>query len=149
MTSRRSTITRYYDACNTGDIAGFEETLDADVVHYFLAPNVGSAPVASRERLIGYWRKVQPMIDGRWVVDHVVESGNEAVIEWSLFWTPPHGVRVVTRGSEWFVFSADDQITEIRSYYQQRDGDTDLESFDYAGAGYSRHGAESSRLHGS
>ena len=38
------------------------ETLHPDVVHYFLAPNVGSAPVAGAEHLARYWRKVTAMI---------------------------------------------------------------------------------------
>ena len=33
------------------------------------------------------------------------EAAEEAVIEWTLFWTPPDtGVRVATRGAEWYVF---------------------------------------------
>lgn len=147
MSTNLDVIRRYYDACNSGDVAEYEATLHPEVVHYFLRPNVGSAPVGPRERLIAYWRKVQPMITGVWVVDSIVSADESAVIEWSLFWTPAGDQkRVVTRGAEWFDFR-DGLIVEIRSYYQQQPQDTELEAFDYAQRGYSVHGAESSTVH--
>ena len=66
-----ATITRYYEGCSAGDVELMLTTLDADVVHWFLAPNPGSAPVRGGEHLARYWRKVQGMIDARWVVGHV------------------------------------------------------------------------------
>ena len=66
-------------------------TLADDVVHYFLAPNVGSAPVRGGEHLARYWRKVAGMIEARWVVDHGLVGSDqpvEAVIEWTMFWRP-------------------------------------------------------------
>lgn len=145
-------IIRYYDGCSTGDVDAMCATLDPDVVHFFLAPNVGSAPVEGAEHLARYWRKVQSRIDARWVVDHALtgdcSSGTgEAVIEWSMFWCPPGaGERVVTRGAEWFTLS-EGRIREIRSYYQQREHATELDAFDYPGRGYSVTGAEHSTLH--
>lgn len=147
------TITRYYDGCSTGDVDAMLGTLDPDVVHWFLAPNTGSAPVRGGEHLARYWRKVAGMIGARWVVDHAVvgstpDGQDEAVIEWTMFWHPrPGAERVATRGAEWFVFAADGRIAEIRSYYQQRPETTELDGFPYAGRGYSTAGAERSRLH--
>ena len=43
-------IRRYYDGCTSGDLGLLHATLHEDVVHYFLAPNVGSAPVRGRGR---------------------------------------------------------------------------------------------------
>ena len=147
MTDHLAVISEYYDACNTGDVASYERTLHPDVVHYFLKPNTGSRPVAGRDRLIAYWTKVQSMIDGVWVVDRLLSSGDEAVIEWTLFWNPtPEGQRVVTRGSEWFAFDSG-QIIEIRSFYQQRNEDTELDAYPYLYRGYSAHGSESSAIH--
>lgn len=146
-----SLITRYYDGCSTGDVEAMTATLHRDVVHYFLAPNTGSAPVAGAEHLARYWRKVQSRIDARWVVDHalcgaVSDGAGEAVIEWTMFWRPPgSGDRVATRGAEWFTFS-EGLIREIRSYYQQRDHTTELDGFDYRGRGYSVTDAEHSTL---
>ncbi|MBN9099053.1 MULTISPECIES: nuclear transport factor 2 family protein [unclassified Pseudonocardia] len=130
------TITRYYDGCSTGDVELMVSTLDADVVHWFLAPNPGSAAVRGGEHLARYWRKVQAMIDARWVVDHCLAGDGEAVIEWTMYWTAD-GARVATRGAEWFTFSTDGLISEIRSYYQQRPETTELDGFPYAGRGYS------------
>jgi ketosteroid isomerase-like protein len=141
------TISRYYDGCSTGDVDLMMETLHPDVVHYFLAPNLGSEPVAGNEHLARYWRKVTGMIQATWVVDHIVEQGDEAVIEWTMFWVPPSGETVATRGAEWFRFAADGRITEIRSYYQQRPETTELDAFPYPERGYSSLSDRSSSIH--
>ena len=140
--SHRRTIERYYLGCSTADVEMMVGTLDPEVVHWFLAPNPGSAPVRGGEHLARYWRKVAVMIDARWLVDHCLEgSGDhaaEAVIEWTMSWRPGGtGERVATRGAEWFTFGPDGRITEIRSYYQQRPETTELDGFPYAERGYS------------
>jgi len=145
---KRQAILDYYAACNRGDVAALEACFTEDVVHWFLAPNLAPAPVSGRSYLANYWRKVQARFDGRWVVDHVLapDDGDEAVIEWTLFWTPPEtGVRVATRGAEWYVFEGD-LIKEIRAYYRQEHADSGLEGFPYAERGFSLHGAEHSRV---
>jgi hypothetical protein len=122
-------------------------TATADVVHYFLAPNVGSTPVRGGEHLGRYWRKVHGAIAPVWVVDHGIVQGEEAVIEWSMFWLPPGASdRVVTRGAEWFVLR-DERIAEIRSYYRQQPSDSELDGFPYADRGYSVHDAVRSARH--
>jgi ketosteroid isomerase-like protein len=130
------TITSYYEGCSSGDVELMLTTLDADVVHWFLAPNPGSAPVRGGEHLARFWRKVQGMIDARWLVDHCLTGESEAVIEWTMFWRSGGDV-VATRGAEWFTFSSAGLITEIRSYYQQRPETTELDGFPYAERGYS------------
>ena len=131
-------VRRYYEGCSTGDVEAMRATLADDVVHYFLAPNAGSAPVHGGEHLARYWRKVTGMIDARWVVDHGLVGDGEAVIEWTMYWRPAGAdARVATRGAEWFVFAADGRIAEIRSYYQQRPETTELDGFPYAERGYS------------
>jgi ketosteroid isomerase-like protein len=131
-------VRRYYDGCSAGDVEEMRATLTDDVVHYFLAPNVGSAPVRGGEHLARYWRKVAGMIGARWVVDHGLVGEREAVIEWTMFWRPQGATsRVATRGAEWFVFAADGRIAEIRSYYQQQPKTTELDGFPYAARGYS------------
>jgi ketosteroid isomerase-like protein len=142
-----SLIVRYYDGCSAGDLDALRATLHPDVVHYFLAPNVGSAPVAGAEHLARYWRKVTRAISARWVVDRLLAAGDEVVIEWTMFWVPVGGTaRVATRGAEWFVLR-DGLIAEIRSYYQQRETTTELDGFPYAERGYSVPGRERGRLH--
>ncbi|HEY0815732.1 MAG TPA: nuclear transport factor 2 family protein [Pseudonocardia sp.] len=141
-------IRRYYDGCSTGDVDAMTATLAEDVVHYFLAPNTGSAPVRGAVHLARYWRKVAAMIEARWVVDHCLAGEREAVIEWTMFWRPQAGARrVATRGAEWFAFAADGRIAEIRSYYQQRPEGSGLDGFPYADRGYSTTRAEHSAVH--
>ncbi|MEU9343860.1 nuclear transport factor 2 family protein [Streptomyces sp. NPDC048278] len=144
-----ATISLYYDGCSTGDADLMRRTLADDVVHWFLAPNPGSAPVRGGEHLARYWRKVHGLIDAVWIVDHLLDGATEAVIEWTMYWTPlESGLRVSTRGAEWFAFAADGRIAEIRSYYSQHpDRDSELAGFPYPDRGYSRHGAERSRIH--
>lgn len=140
-------ITRYYDGCSKGDLEALLSTLHPQVVHYFLAPNLGSAPVAGAQHLARYWRKVTRAIHARWVVDRLVADGDEAVIEWTLFWLPTGASeRVATRGAEWFVLR-DGLIAEIRSYYQQLEYTTELEGFPYGQRGYSLLEREYSQLH--
>jgi ketosteroid isomerase-like protein len=139
-------IKRYYDGCSAGDAAAIAATLDDNVVHYFLAPNPGSAPVRGAQHLAKYWRKVQRLFDARWVVDSIVGEGDAAVIEWTMFHTPAGGDRVALRGAEFYKF-ANGRIAEIRAYYQKLDRSTELEGFDYVSRGYSALEREASALH--
>jgi ketosteroid isomerase-like protein len=147
MTDTLALVRRYYDGCSAGDVDELLATLHPHVVHYFLSPNPGSTPVAGAEHLARYWRKAAGLIDARWVVDRMVADGDEAVIEWTMFWRPTAGAdRIATRGAEWFVL-ADGLIAEIRSYYQQRDHTTELDGFPYPERGYSVIGREESSVH--
>ena len=140
-------IVNYYDACTAADVDALSRCFTDDVVHYFVAPNVGSAPVRGRDHLSRYWRKVARMIDAHWVVESIIERGDEAVIEWSMYWVPVGRTeRIVTRGTEWYRFR-DGAIAEIRSYHKQLERSTELKGFDYADHGYSTLGHEASRLH--
>ena len=139
-------ISRYYDGCSSGDVDLMMQTLHPDVVHWFLAPNTGSQAVAGAEHLARYWRKVTAMLRARWVVESICATGEQAVIEWTMWWQPAGGERVATRGAEWFT-CAGGLIGEIRSYYQMRPVTTELDGFPYAGRSYSTPGAERSRIH--
>jgi ketosteroid isomerase-like protein len=133
----RPLIEAYYDACNNGDADALAAMFSEDVVHYFLEPNLAPAPVRGRNHLANYWRKVQRSIDGHWVVDHCLSGETEAVIEWTLFWTPPEtGERVATRGAEWYVFDRG-LIAEVRAYYRQEAATSELAGFPYRDRGYS------------
>ena len=141
-------ITRYYDACSNGDVDELMAVLHPDVVHWFLAPNVGSPAVRGNEHLARYWRKVAAMLRAVWLVDSIVQSDQHAVIEWTMYWQPADadGARVGTRGSEWFDM-VDGRIHEIRSYYQQKPFTTELDGFPYATRGYSTIDTPVSALH--
>ena len=139
-------ISRYYDGCSAGDVDLMLETVHPDVVHWFLAPNNGSAAVAGAEHLARYWRKVTGMLRARWVVDSICATPEQAVIEWSMWWLPDGATeRVVTRGAEWFT-GEEGLIREIRSYYQLRPQTTELDGFPYRDRRYSVPGAERSMI---
>jgi ketosteroid isomerase-like protein len=140
-------IRRYYDGCSAGDVDLMMQTLHPDVVHFFLAPNIGSEAVEGAEHLARYWRKVADRLQARWVVESICATPDRAVVEWSMWWLPegaPH--RVATRGTEWFTCE-DGRIREIRSYHQLRSETTELDGFPYAERGYSVPGAERSTVH--
>ena len=140
-------IGRYYEGCSAGDVDEMLRTLHSDVVHWFLAPNTGSAPVTGAEHLARFWRKVAGLRQARWVVDSICATPTQAVIEWTMWWLPEGASeRVATRGAEWFT-CRDGLIDEIRSYYQLRPETTELDGFPYADRGYSSPGVERSGLH--
>ena len=130
------TIRRYYEGCNTGDFDLMMSTFTEDVAHYF----VDHAPVVSGERLANYWVKVGPRTQAHWTVDHALVEEPEAVIEWSMRWTPLQtGIPEIMRGAEWYVFRGD-RIAEIRCYHHNHfltdSRNRELWDFDYIGRGY-------------
>ncbi len=132
------TILRYYDGCNTADAELMRSTFSADVVHYYL----DHEPVRGRDGLAGYWAKVGPRTRARWSCDHAIVAGDEAVIEWSMRWTPiGTNTPELLRGTEWYRF-VDGLIAEIRSYHcnhhLQSPDNYELRGFDYDARGYWR-----------
>jgi hypothetical protein len=130
------TIQAYYQGCNDADVELMASTLTDDVVHYF----VDHAPVHGAHGLASFWSKVGPRTRARWRLDHALVGGDEAVIEWTMRWTPVGTEREeVLRGTEWYRFRGG-RIAEIRSYHVNwhlRDpGNFELRGFDYAGRGY-------------
>ncbi len=129
-------IERYFHGCNTGDLELLESCFAPDVSHYFLAPN--TAPVHGARNLAAYWRGLREAVSARWAVDRVIESGDEAAIEWSMFFSSPLDGRPLTiRGSEWYVFQRG-LIKELRAYdSQDLERDTDLQGSPYGERGSS------------
>ena len=130
------TIKAYYQGCNSRDFDLMVSTFADDVVYYF----VDHSPVIGSEALANYWCKVGPITQATWLVDHAIVQEPEAVIEWSMPWTPKStGSPEVLRGTEWFIF-AGEKIAEIRSYhcnyYLSDPVNRALHGFDYHGRGY-------------
>jgi ketosteroid isomerase-like protein len=128
-------IGRYYAACDAADRAALRATFCDDVVHYF----THHAPVRGADALAEHWACMQPRIAGHWTVDHGLAQGDEAVIEWTLRWTPPGASPQLMRGTEWYRLR-DGRIAEIRAYYLNPQApylrrDFELEGFDYAARG--------------
>ena len=135
-------IRRYYEGCSTADTGLMMSTFDPDVVHYFVDRN----PVRGAAALAGFWAKIGPRTKASWFVDHIIVQEPEAVIEWSMPWTPPQDQRrQVLRGTEWYIFK-DDRIAEIRSYhnnpYLQDPRNRELWGFPYVDRGYPAQKAE-------
>ena len=129
-------INRYYEGCNTGNIELMMSTFTLDVVHYF----VDHSAVKGSAGLANYWAKVGPVTKANWILDHAIIQEPEAVIEWSMQWTPAKtGEPELLRGSEWY-YVVDNKIAEIRSYhnnhYLQSAANRELWGFDYEGRGY-------------
>ena len=129
-------INRYYLGCNTADVDLMKSTFTEDVVHYF----VDHSAVSGADGLANYWAKVGPITQANWQLDHAIVNEPEAVIEWSMLWTPKRtGQPELLRGSEWYIFR-NNKIAEIRSYHNnyflQARENSALHDFDYANRGY-------------
>lgn len=130
------TIKTYYRGCNTADFDLMMSTFHEEVVHYF----VDHSAVVGAHALAHYWCRIGPRTAANWVLDHALVQEPEAVIEWSMRWTPAATAQPeVLRGSEWYLFEGA-RIREIRSYhnnfYLQAPENRELHDFDYAGRGY-------------
>jgi SnoaL-like domain len=101
-----------------------------------------TTPASARtkeRRTIGEYTKLAVAgAEGRWELEHGIEQGDEACIEWTMTWRDPDtGERRLNRGTEWFRFR-DDLICEVRAYFHsgRRNRSGDLTGFDHAGRGY-------------
>ena len=128
-------VRKYFDGCNSGDLAVLLSTLTPDVVHFFLPARF--PPIRGAEHLARYWRKYKVALDPVWSVDRIIARGDEAVSEWSCIWTPKGAqTRLMLRGSEWYVMRGG-KIAEVRAYFMHDDhGNTELTGFPYGDRGY-------------
>lgn len=126
-------VEAYYDACNAGDAERLEAAFTPDAAHYFTR-----LPAAhGAGRIAELWASYQRRLEARWTVEHGIESGDEAVIEWTMTWTDPAGGEPrLDRGTEWYRFDGE-RIAEIRAYYHSgpKNRSGDLVGFDHAGRG--------------
>lgn len=130
-----SVVLRYFDACNSGDLDDLLNTLDPDVVHFFLPEQF--KPIRGAEHLAKYWRKFQHHLKPIWKIDHIIAQNNEVVSEWSCLWTPEgKDSRLMMRGSEWYLMR-EHRIAEVRAYFGHSDKtNTELTGFPYGARGY-------------
>jgi len=129
-------IERYYEACNTGNNELFLETLHPDMTHYY----VDAKPTVGRDTLMARWQKSHDLLKAFWTMDHILIQDNEAVIEWSMVWTPPDTKEEeILRGTEWYIFEGD-KILEVRSFHNNHrrasPANRELQGYDYDGRGY-------------
>ena len=111
-------IRAYYEACNSGDAEAVAAYFTEDATHLFTR----MAPVHGARRIGEQTAQAVEHAQASWHVEHGIEAGDEAVIEFANHWTDPRdGEQRTVRGTEWFRFAADGRIEEVRAYYH-RDG---------------------------
>ena len=127
-------IRSYYEALNTGDPDLVASHFTEDAVHYYtrLGQHSGGQVIAD------YAAFAVANIDGQWYLEHGIEQGDEAVIEWTMTWRDPKtGEKRLDRGTEW-VLMRDGKIAEVRAYHHgnKKNPQGDLLGFDHAGRGH-------------
>jgi ketosteroid isomerase-like protein len=111
-------IRAYYAACNAGDAQAIAAHFTDEAVHLFTR----MAPLRSARAIGEQTAQAVEHAKASWHVEHGIEAGDEAVIEFANHWTDPRdGDERTVRGTEWFRFAADGRIAEVRAYYH-RDG---------------------------
>jgi ketosteroid isomerase-like protein len=126
-------IRSYYEALNSGDADLVASHFTDDAVHYYtrLGPHRGRE-IADNAA----WGVEQ--VDGQWWMEHGIEQGDEAVIEWTMTWRDPRSnEKRINRGTEWFRLR-DGKIAEVRAYHHgdKKNLQGDLLGFDHAGRGH-------------
>lgn len=124
----------YYEALNRGDPAEVASFFTDDATHYYtrLGPHQGAQTIAE------YTKLGVEHLEAKWILEHGIENGEEAVIEWTMLWNDPKsGERRLDRGTEWFRFR-DGKISEVRAYHHSgpKNRSGDLLGFDHPGRGY-------------
>ena len=127
-------VRAYYDALNRGDVDEVASFFTEDAVHYYtrLGPHVGARTIGEHTRM------AVDVLRASWILEHGIDDGNEAVIEWTMVWTDPSsGERRLDRGTEWFRFR-DGKICEVRAYHHsnEKNRSGDLLGFDHKARGY-------------
>src|SRR3954466_14799133 len=123
----------YYDALSRGDADEVASFFTDDAVHYYTR----LGPPRGREIADNAALGVKHL-DAQWILEHGIDNGEEAVIEWTMLWTDPKsGERRLDRGTEWFRFE-DGKIAEVRAYHHsnEKNRSGDLLGFDHAGRGH-------------
>ena len=129
-----ATIRKYFEGRNRADVEMMMSTFDADITHYFL----NDPPVRVAKEIATKWAAFnQEGRTARWTVDHAIEEGDEAVIEWTLVYTRPDRSPPTTvfRGAEWYVFRRG-RIFEIRAYELTGERRNELNEYPYITRGY-------------
>lgn len=130
----RALIDDYYDACNSADADRLRAKFTDGATHYFTR----LPSVHGNDKIADTFATMADKLQATWTVEHCLESGDEAVIEWTMRWTPVGGSEeFIDRGTEWYIFE-DDLIAEIRAYHHsdEKNRSGDLLGFDHAGRGH-------------
>jgi ketosteroid isomerase-like protein len=127
-------IRSYYQALNSGDPDRVAGHFTGDAAHYYtrLGPHEGAQTIGD------YTKLAVDTLEGQWYIEHGIEQGDEAVIEWTMTWRDPKsGEKRLDRGTEWFLIR-DGKIAEVRAYHHggKKNPQGDLLGFDHEGRGH-------------
>jgi hypothetical protein len=134
----QSHIRAYFDACNSGDPERIAAYFEPDAVHYF-PPGMYGGPFRGALTIGRKWQAAVANFGSFWTVDSIIcdPATRRAVIEWTHF---KRAQNTILRGDEWYVFSTNGLIAEIRAYYASPQDASlqrlEIDGFDYAGRGY-------------
>src|SRR5437763_5393987 len=78
-------VRAYSDALNGGAPDEVASCFTGDAVHYYarLGPHEGAKAIGEHTKL------AVEHIEGQWVLEHGIDNGEEAVIEWTMTWRDP------------------------------------------------------------
>jgi len=134
-----ATIREYFDGCNEADADKIMGCMADDAVHYFPA-GAPQGTFAGAQAIADGWATAVRNLGSIWTIDRVIVDASrlEAVIEWTHF-KPKAGLYL--RGDEWYIFSPEGLIQEIRAYYAcpaatDPARSHELGDVDYEGRGY-------------
>lgn len=132
------TIRAYFDGCNDADVEAIVACFEPGAVHYF-PPGMYGGSFRGARTIAERWKGAVETLGSYWTIDRLIcdPASRQAVMEWTHFKTKEG---VVLRGDEWYVFSDNGLIEEIRAYYASpQDPSMDrleLHGFDYEERGY-------------
>lgn len=133
-----ATIREYFDGCNEANIEKMMACWAPDGVHYFPA-GAPQGPFIGARAIAEGWVAAVQKLGSVWTIDRVlVDAGRlEAVIEWTHF-KPNQGTYL--RGDEWYIFTEEGLIREIRAYYACPPGTGEPRSHELGGFAYPERG---------
>ncbi len=130
-------VNAYFEACNSGDRQAFLSLFRPDAAHYL--PKGMFGPILDVESLFAQWRRDAEENGSYWIIESCLADarGPAAVAEWTA--VKPRQ-KVHFRGVDWFSFTSDGLIEEVRVYYATARnpdlGPNELGGYDYAGASW-------------
>ena len=133
-----NTARAYMSACTAGDADAIAATLTQDALHFF-PPDMYDGPWTGGRNIADKFANFVRTGGSSWAVDLMLVDLSQRTVasEWTHF---KGRSGVILRGGEWFQFSEDGLIQEIRVYYSSPQDKTlpklELGGFDYAGRGY-------------
>src|SRR4051812_35067385 len=112
-------VRSYYAALNTGDSEKIAAHFTADAVHYYtrLGPHEGAKTIGDHTR----W--AVDNLDGQWHIDHAMEDGEQACIEWAMTWRDPETRQRLRRRRQGRVVFRVGKIAGVPPYFHKEESE--------------------------